>query len=76
MAQAYGEGCLWISIDEKNSFPFPRKPDAQVTTGRGLSDAAFLVDNGNNSGIHLSFSSIFIFALRVIDFLDASAMQR
>ena len=46
---ADGQAALRVSVHQQNLFALGSNADTQIFTGRGLSGAAFLVDNGNRS---------------------------
>ena len=48
-AHADGQAALRVSVHQQDLLALHRQTDAQIFTGRGLTGAAFLVDDGNRS---------------------------
>lgn len=56
MSQTDGQAALRVCINEHNFLSLLCQGNAQVDTGGGFANAAFLVDDGDDLGVHFAFS--------------------
>src|SRR5699024_2328987 len=56
MSQTDGQAALWVCINEQDFLSLLCQGDAQVDAGGGFANAAFLVDDGDDLGVHFVFS--------------------